>query len=178
MLDPLAYYSPETYLFATIAEGFSKTGQISPEALYLIIDWKAPRARTKHLSRLARIAGGTFTLATQRIAADLYSAVGSEQRLGVLMTKWGFRLPTASALLSVLYPDMFTVYDVRVCRMLGDFDKLGDKNWSAETWREYQRFKVEVQAAAPCGFTLRNCDRWLWGKDKQKTLIAELTSAD
>ena len=174
MLDPLTYYSPETYLFATIGEGFSKTGQLTPEELYLIIDWKAPRARTKHLSRLARNGGGTFTLATQRIAADLYSAVGPEQRLEVLMTKWDFRLPTASALLSVLYPDMFTVYDVRVCRMIGDFEKLGDRNWSAETWREYQQFKAEVRKHAPPNFTLRDCDRWLWGKDKQKTLIAEI----
>ena len=28
------------------------------------------------------------------------------------MTRWKFRLPTASAILSVLYPDMFTIYDV------------------------------------------------------------------
>jgi hypothetical protein len=63
-----------------------------------------------------------------------------------LLTKWGFRLPTASAILAVLYPDKFTVYDIRVCDVLGDFRALGDRTWSAETWREYQRFVDAVHS--------------------------------
>ena len=42
------------------------------------------------------------------------------------MTKWAFRLPTASAILTVLYPDVFTVYDRRVCKVLGAFDQLAN----------------------------------------------------
>ena len=92
------------------------------------------------------------------------------------MTKWEFRLTTASAILSVLFPDTFTIYDVRVCRVVGNFGRLGQRRWSDETWREYQDFVEAVKAATPQGLSLRDCDRWLWGKDKQDTLRTELSA--
>jgi hypothetical protein len=39
----------------------------------LILDWKAPRARTRHLHRLAKIAG-SFDAAARGIATDLRTA--------------------------------------------------------------------------------------------------------
>lgn len=176
MLDPIAYYSPETHLFSALAQRFALTGTLSPEELYLILDWKAPRARTRHRSRLAGIAG-SFDAATQRIASGLYTAAGPEQQLEVLVTKWGFRLPTASAILAVLFPDTFTVYDRRVCEVLSGFQRLGDVKWSREAWQEYKRFVAAVRAAAPAGLSLRDCDRWLWGRSKQEALRSELASA-
>ena len=65
-VEPLAYYSPETLLFPTLARRFADTGHLTAEELYMILDWKAPRARTKHLKRLA--AHGGFELATQKIS--------------------------------------------------------------------------------------------------------------
>jgi hypothetical protein len=180
--DPLAYYSPEAHFFSDLAQNFAETGQIHPEAFYLIIDWKAPRARTRHLRRLAGLAG-SFEQAVSQIAADLHNALEPDQRLRVLMTKpWGFLLPTASAILTVLYPDTFTVYDRRVCKelvckMLGNFDGLANMKCSVELWQEYQRFIAAVRAAAPSGSNLRDCDRQLWGQDKRKTMLDELASA-
>jgi hypothetical protein len=100
LFDPIAYYSPETLLFPAVAESFADTGSLDPVAVYLILDWKAPRARTRHRSRLARVAG-SFKTAVNIIAADLHAATDPEQKLGLLLTKWGFRLPTASAILAV-----------------------------------------------------------------------------
>ena len=173
MVDPIGYYSPETLIFPAIAQSFADDGTLDPIVLYLILDWKAPRARRRHRSRLARIAG-SFENAVNEIAADVRAATAPEERLGALLTKWGFRLPTASAILTVLYPDMFTVYDVRVCNALRAFHKLGGITWSPKTWREYQRFIGAVRDAAPQGLSLRDCDRWLWGRDKQKVLLSEL----
>jgi hypothetical protein len=90
--------------------------------------------------------------------------------------KWGFRLPTASAILTVLYPDIFTMYDIRVCDTLQAFHQLGSMKWSSAAWREYQRFLGAVRDAAPRGLSLRDCDRWLWGKDKWETLRNEIES--
>jgi hypothetical protein len=123
--------------------------------------------------RLARI-GGSFKAAVSEIAADLHGATGPEQRLGLLLTKWGFRLPTASAILTVLFPDVFTIYDIRVCNALDAFHKLGGMTWSPKAWEEYQRFICAVRDAAPQGLSLRDCDRWLWGQDKRGTLRNEL----
>jgi len=177
MLDPIAYYSPETLMFPVLAQSFADTGELDPEMLYLILDWKASRARTRHRRRLAAIAG-SFDATARGIAADLHEASEAEQRLGLLMTKWGFLLPTASAILAVLYPDTFTIYDRRVCDVLDDFHKLGSMKWSAKAWEEYQRFLVAVRSAAPQALSLRDCDRWLWGQDKRKAMLAELDDID
>ena len=160
-------------MFPAIAQTFCDDGTLDPVALYLILDWKAPRARTPHRSWLARIAG-SFSRAVNEVAIDLRAATAPEERLGVLLTKWGFRLPTASAILTVLYPDTFTIYDVRVCNALHAFHQLGGMKWSPQTWREHQRFIGAVRDAAPQGLSLRDCDRWLWGRDKQKGLLSEL----
>lgn len=169
--------SGATLLFPTLACRFAATGQLTAEELYVILDWKAPRARTKHLKRLAKLSGDGFKLATQNLAHDLHVAAGPKERLEALMTNWEFQLTTASAILSVLYPDTFTIYDVRVCRVLGDYGRLGQKRWSDETWRGYQVFVAAVKAVTPPGLSLRDRDRWLWGKDKQDTLRMELSAA-
>lgn len=176
VFDPIAYYSPETLVFPAIAQSFADTGTLDPMAFYLILDWKAPRARTRHRSRLARI-GGSFNAAVNQIAADLRGATGPEQQLGLLLTKWGFRLPTASAILTVLYPEKFTIYDIRVCDALYAFRQLSGMKWSPTAWEEYRRFIGAVRRAAPQGLSLRDCDRWLWGRDKQETLRNELVES-
>ncbi|MGH7121895.1 MAG: hypothetical protein ACREFP_23370 [Acetobacteraceae bacterium] len=131
MIDPIAYYSPETYLFPALAQSYADTGAIDPMALYLVLDWKAPRARTLHRSRLAKLAG-SFNRAVSMIAAELDAAANPEQQLRLLLTKWGFRLPTATAILAVLYPETFTIYDIRVCNTLGAFRQLGNVKWSRQ----------------------------------------------
>jgi hypothetical protein len=141
--------------------------------LYIILDWKAARARTRHLARLARIAGN-FEAAVAKIATDLREWNGPERQLGSLLTTWGFRLPTASAILTVLYPDTFTIYDIRLCDRLGAFRNLVNMKWSPRLWEEYQRFVAAVRSEAPEGLTLRDCDRWLWGEDKKRVLLHDL----
>jgi hypothetical protein len=93
LFDPIAYYRPETHIFPAIQERFADKGIIDPMALYVILDWKSSRARTRHRSRLAGI-GGSFEAAVKQIAAGLHAATGPEQRLELLLTTWGFRLPT------------------------------------------------------------------------------------
>jgi hypothetical protein len=69
----------------------------------------------------------------------------------------------ASAVLTILYPDDFTVYDRRVCTMLG----FPHKDWSFfsdKCWTEYERYNEEVCKNTPPGLTLRDRDRFLWGR--------------
>jgi hypothetical protein len=58
---------------------------------------------------------GVFQITTASFRADrvetngdLQTAAGPRQHVLVLLAKWGFRLPTASAIRSVLDPDRFT----------------------------------------------------------------------
>jgi hypothetical protein len=115
-----------------------------------------------------------FKAAVNEIAAALHAATGPEQQLELLLVDWGFQLPTASAILTVLLPDQFTIYDIRLCDSLHTFHRLGGLKWSHEVWEEYQRFIVAVRHSAPRGLSLRDCDRWLWGRNKRDALLKEL----
>jgi len=85
-------------------------------------------------------------------------------RLRYLLHEWGFRLPMASAILTVLYPDIFTIYDTRVCTQMGDYNQLQYTINFDEVCAGYERFRKSVVDATPDGLSLRDRDRFVWGK--------------
>ena len=103
MLDPIHFYSPETTLFPDLAARFDRTRQLTDEELYLILDWKAARARTRHLRRLTK--GRTFSQAADDLARTVHGASDNEDRLKLLLGEpWSFALPTATAILHGALP--------------------------------------------------------------------------
>jgi hypothetical protein len=73
LLDQIHFYSPETILLPELATLFGQTGQLTAEGLYLILDWKAARALTRHIRRLTD--GPTFSQAAADLARILHSAL-------------------------------------------------------------------------------------------------------
>ena|SRR2546425_10517940 len=130
----LDYYDDETYLLR-VGERFRQTGKIEPADFYMILVWKANRAKNYHRDRLKDIAGGSFETAVSTIASELFSATEEKLRLEILLGKWKFALPTASAILTILYPKDFTIYDYRVCKEVGR----PYRSWLG--WDEYVQFK-------------------------------------
>ena len=92
----------------------------------------------------------------------------------VLISDWGFRLPMASAILTVLYPNAFTIYDVRVCEVLGDYRNAQYRTNFDALWSEYQSYIVAVKKAVTEKYELREKDRWLWGKSFSKQLQEDI----
>ncbi len=172
-VDYVKIYSLEQYLFETVGPQFLKRGDIDPADFYMIVIWKANRAKTRIKKRLDKKAG-SFAAAVKTIASSLHRSDSPESRLKVLMTEWKFRLPMATAILTVLYPTEFTVYDVRVCDELRGFHKLSYREFSEGLWIEYQRFIDAVKLAAPIGLNLRDKDRYLWGKSFHTQVIDDL----
>ena len=115
------------------------------------------------VSRLLKKAA-SFREASDRLAFELHAAKTAQDKLELLMDAWGFPLPMATAVLTVLYPEEFTIYDVRVCGQLNDFRYLSQRRFSAALWDAYCRFVDAVRAKAPTGFSLRDADRYLWGQ--------------
>lgn len=163
MIDYVKVASLERYLFEDVGQRFRRSGKISAVDFYLIIIWKANRAKTRERNRLVRKAG-TFAEAVKNIAKSLRTCRARSDRLEVLMRAWGFRLPMASAVLTVLYPEDFTIYDVRVCNQLGKFEELYWRKFSDGLWSEYNRFLQAVKRSTPAALTLRDKDRYLWGR--------------
>lgn len=172
-LDYLKFYDLEKYLLDEVSTRFRETGDICPIDFYLIITWKANRAKTRVRDRLNKQPGG-FAEAVKGIAASLHASACPMRTLEVLMKEWGFHLPIASAILTILYPDDFSVYDIRVCEQLGAFKKLADRQFSDGLWKDYQRFLNGVKATAPERLSLRDKDRYLWGRSFYKAAMRDL----
>lgn len=91
------------------------------------------------------------------------------------MEDWGLYLPMASAILTVLFPNEFTVYDVRICETLTRYKKLGARHFSDDLCKEYAHFKDAVATHAPAHPSLRDKDRYLWGKSRYEQVLSEIS---
>ena len=90
------------------------------------------------------------------------------------MQEYGFLLPMATAILTVLWPDEFTVYDIRVCDSLNRFHELGNLTKFDRIWAGYGNFVDGVRDAAPANLSLRDKDRYLWAKSAMGQLEQDL----
>ncbi len=158
----LKFYDLEKYLFDEVGPRFRKGEGIEPVDLFMIFIWKANRAKTRVRDRLKRKAG-TFAKAVAQIATSLLAANQDKERLRILMEDWSLKVPMASAVLTVLYDNQFTVYDIRVCKQLA-LEYRPDREFSDALWRDYEKYKQEVIRATAGIQTLRDRDRFLWGK--------------
>ena len=109
----LKYCHLELYLFDTVRKRFANGGCLSAFDFFCILIWKANRAKSMHARRLLGYGHGSLDETVVKLTRSVNRAGSPKERLFVLMRNWGFRLPTASAILTVLYPEEFTVYDVR-----------------------------------------------------------------
>jgi len=167
------FYFLEKYLFDEASPRFLETGEIDPPDFYMVVIWKANRAKTRVRRRLTEETG-SFSEAVKRIASSLRSSSSPERRLEILMKEWKFRLPMATAILTVFYPSEFTVYDVRVCNELGKFHDLAHRLFSKKLWAEYRQFVDAVKSDAPKGLSLRDKDRYLWGRSFHMQVLDDL----
>jgi hypothetical protein len=168
------YYDLEGYLFSTVRERFNVTHRLDAFDLFSIVIWKANRAKT-YVARRLLDRYGDLERAAQQLSEAVWQAPDDEARLAVLMGKGGFALPMASAILTVLYPDRFTVYDRRVCDALGDFHRLAAVRTSQRVWKGYEAYRHAVeQATTPAGLSLRDKDRYLFGRSVAQQLVHDL----
>lgn len=171
--DYLAFYDPEAYLLRA-GRRFRETGDLDVRDFYMILIWKANRAKIYHKSRLTKIAG-SFDGAVKRIASELLNAREPRIRLALLMENWKFALPTATAILTILYPEEFTVYDYRVCAELNRTYRPWVE-FSDKLWEEYCQFKRSVLDSTPAGLSLRDKDRWLMGRSFRMQVESECSN--
>ena len=107
-MDYLKLYDLERYLFDVVHSAFQKDKRLSAFDFFCIIIWKANRAKSKvALKLLSHDSQGRKDL--NAIVGDLTSVIAratdNKERMRILIAKWEFRLPMASAILTVLYPE-------------------------------------------------------------------------
>lgn len=174
--DPLQLYDLERHLLEDVAGRFHATGSLSAFDFFLIVIWKSNRAKTYMAKRLLAGGHGSIEEAVRVLTGQLHCADTRRERMRILVQVWGFQLPMASAVLTILYSDDFTVYDVRACNSLGAFHNLANKSAFDSIWRGYEEFCRAVRNSGPDGLSLRDKDRHLWATSFAEQLEADIQS--
>lgn len=175
VMDYRRYYDLESYLFDVVRKKFNQQGYLDAFDFFCIVIWKANRAKSKMASRILKSAKtDDLEHAVHLLTSGLREKLSSKEKLLYLLDAWGFRLPMASAILTVLDPSEFTIYDWRVCKELGlDITSLSN---SDEIWEGYQEFRRRVEQSTPAEMvlSLRDKDRYLWGRSFHDQLAADI----
>lgn len=174
--DYRRYYNLERYLFEEVTRRFREQGFLDAFDFFSIVIWKANRAKSRIAKKLLRAASPTETLdqVCRRLTAAIHGAIAQEERFTLIVSApWKFGLPMASAVLAVLYPDEFTVYDYRVCGELNSFQNLGKISDARRLWLGYRAFRDAVEASSS-GLGLRDKDRALVGRSIAVQLEADI----
>lgn len=176
----LALYDLERYLFDDVSVRYRRGEAISAFDFFCIIIWKANRAKSKIAKKLMEHGKADLETSVQLLLGDLRAAeaAGDESgkaRMEVLYCRWGFWLPMASAILTVFYPEEFTVYDIRACEQLGgSHEQAGATSKFEVMWPGYVAFKAAVEAQGPPGLSLRDKDRMLWARSFRQQLVDDV----
>ena len=175
--DYLLYYDLESYLFNTACQRFHREKKLDAFDLFSIIIWKAERAKSR-LARRLIMRAGSLEAAANHFTSALIEADSPKARFMVAVDAWEFYLPMASAILTVLWPEDFTVYDVRACQELeelgiGRFGNLGNLSTKA-LWPKYLEYCEAVRGAVPQYSSLRDKDKFLWGRSAARQLVDDL----
>ncbi len=171
-VDYRQYYDLEPYLFNTVRPRFAEQGYLDAFDFFCIVIWKANRAKSKIAKKL-RAKEENLEAAVRKLTTELAQQKTAKDRLRYMLKEWGFRLPTASAILTVLYPEEFTVYDWRVGDELG-FHDLGNLSNFEDLWPRYEEFKRKVEESTLTELSLRDKDRYLWGKSFERQLKSDI----
>jgi len=162
-IDYRKYYFLEKYLFDEVRNNF-KRGYLTPEEFFCIIIWKRNASKTKIKKGIEKI-----NKTVHAITSEIYKNKDPQQKLKILISIPNMGIAIASAVLTVLYPDDFTVYDYKVLGELNrgkkNEDKTKDFSLSKNVIKEYFNFLDKVKKIAETkNLSLRDADRYLWGK--------------
>ena len=140
-----------------------RDGDRSVETLVKIVHWKSPRI-VHHVRE--------NTPDAIRTALDIaVSHTSTEEALIALQELRGVGIPVASAILTAVHPERYTVIDFRALESLGYFPQ------DASFYLEYLNFcrhlaeKMEAQSELPAPTRLRALDRalWRWSKKREES---------
>ena len=172
-VDFSKYYNLHDYIFTEVHKKFHENGFIGAFDFFCIIIWKANRAKSKIAVKLKQeYPNKSLDEITKILTHQIYDADGPKEKLRILLGYWNFGLPMASAILTVFYPESFTIYDVRVCSVLKKFENL--KNKPESILDDYFEYVKAVKSEVPNKIDLRDKDKFLWGKSFYKDLVDDL----
>jgi hypothetical protein len=160
-------YNLESYLFDTVSRSFEREGTLSSYDFFAIVIWKANRTKTKIKEGLKASGNEVGALMQEVSRGETLKA-----KVEALTRVWGIGLAMASAILTVCYPEQFTILDTRAWKTLQGKPVPDLPERFPATSEEYIQYCEACRKfAAERHLSLRNLDRALWAKDWQDSLL-------
>jgi hypothetical protein len=134
-------------------------GSIGIEALYRIASVKSPRR-----AELTKRNSEGLVRGVTRLAFDKNVVVSERARIALLTSLEGVRVPTASAVLSWVFPEEWPVIDRRAWASLAHFGFTNPRAGARLTDLHWQQYcDLVFPCAEQLGWTPQKVDRWLYG---------------
>ena len=162
MNEGLDCYSPETRVFPEIAKKAERGQELSQRDILLILKWKLTRIKDKNSKTVSKEKLNDINQAVKK-SREVGFEIDSLEELDEIP---GIGLATATAILTVCYPDRFTIIDQRALETLG-LSPADTADWTAKQYFNKYLPKVE-DCRRGWGCTLRQADRALWGLSVSK----------
>jgi hypothetical protein len=157
-------YDPETRVFPKIACKVGKRQGLDERDVLLMLKWKLGRIRDDNKKTISK-----RRMKKINNAVDIARQQGEEiKALKILDEVHGINLSTATAILTICYPNKFTIFDFRALETL-DLKPDKTENWTADNYfKEYLPCVRKRSKRWRC--SLRNADRALWGLSVDKRI--------
>ena len=155
-------YDMEKYLFDVIGSEASKRGYLTFEGFYKICMWKSARQKQKYISVKNRNE-------VEAVTRSAFAEQDERKRMEKLCGLSGVGIPTASAILSVIFPEKYAVIDIRCLEMLREkFGYKISKQTSLKSWVEY--LNIMRNLARENAITPRKLDMALFAMHREKLM--------
>lgn len=163
----LKYYFLETnYLLDEVTKKFRKNHALTAEEFFAIVIWKRNPSKTKILQGIKK-----SKKTIHKITSEVFGTKKLEDKLKILTEILGIGVSMASAILTICYPDKFTVVDYHALASLKKFRKKINGNPTAKIYPYTAYFDYLykcIELADRYNLSLRDFDRILWAMDFYK----------
>jgi len=154
------YYFLEDYLFKTVNKNFYENKYLTPEEFLAIIIWKRNASKTKVIKGINASGKSVKT-----ITNEIYKSTSREEKLQILLGIKNIGIALASAVLTVLYPDEFTVFDYRAKNSLETLNIQIKGNPDNKPKDYFNYVDICEEQRKKYNLSLRDFDRTLWATD-------------
>lgn len=121
-------YDTENYLFTVIGPAVRERGYFLFDEFYKICMWKSARQKQRYIKNKDSV---------EQISKEAFAERDEKRKMEILCRLDGVSIPTASALLTIIYPEKYAVIDIRCLEMLKKMNYDFGKYPSLSIWLEY-----------------------------------------
>lgn len=124
----ISLYSIENYLYEKVGVNAKKRGFLKFSEFFDICMWKSSRPKKRYLKNKDLV---------EKVTQKAFLESDETKKIKLLCTLEGVAIPTASALLSVVYPKKYPIIDIRCLEQLNNLGYEISKYISEKVWIKY-----------------------------------------